>query len=325
MDKNKIKEMYSKMILIRKYEEAIAKNIEKNEIKTPCHLCIGQEAIAVGVCLNLKKEDYVFSNFRGHGHYLAKGGDGKKMMAEIYCKSTGCSGGRGGSMHLVAPEIGILGNSAIVSGQISLGAGTAMKSKLLNEKNVTIIFLGDAATEEGVFIETINFAVLKKLPVIFVCENNEFAAHMHLKDRQPMTKMSLKTECYLPSFTIDGNDVIKVYNTTKDAIKKARDGNGPTFIECITYRWKGHVGPKLDIEKRIRSEEEVNYWINKCPIKKIKNQIIEQKLIEQSEIEKIEKSIEIEIFDAIEFAKRSSKPNPKTLLNHVFKKEVKNG
>ncbi|MCB9358491.1 thiamine pyrophosphate-dependent dehydrogenase E1 component subunit alpha [Candidatus Woesearchaeota archaeon] len=305
---------YKDMLRIRKFEEAISDVSEDKEIKTPCHLYIGQEAIAVGACRAVEKEDYAFAFYRGHGHYIAKGGDTKKMVAEIFCKSTGCCKGRGGSMHLISPEVNLFGSTAIVAGQIAPAAGVALSSKLRDDKKVTLLFFGEGATEEGVFSEIVNFASLKKLPLIMICENNNAAAHMKLSERQPIDDMYLKTEPYMPSFQIDGNDVIEVYSKVKEAAERARDGQGPTFIECMTFRWKGHVGPLLDIDKGLRTAQEIDSWKAKDPLL---NKDILSGLLD-SEIRDIELEVDDEVKQAFRFARESSKPDPATLLDDIY-------
>jgi len=306
------------MLRIRRYEEAIANLINKGEVKCPCHLYVGQEAVAVGICTALRKTDYVFSNYRGHGHYLAKGGDANEMMAEIMGKVTGCSKGRGGSMHLVAPKVGILGNTAIVAGNIAPAVGAALKSKLLGKDDVSVVFFGDGATEEGVFFEALNFAVLKKLPVIFVCENNSYAAHMKLKDRQPFTEMASKTQPFLESMSIDGNDVTDVSEAAVYAINKARDDQGPTFIECKTYRVLGHVGPNDDVDKDIRTQEEVDDWKMRCPIKTLERKLLNKQIITRKEITRINNEIKDKVRESIAFANKSHYPREKELMMHVY-------
>ena len=304
------------MLRIRKFEERAGDLVLRGEIKTPCHLYIGQEAVATGVCLALNKEDYIFGTHRSHGHYLAKGGDIKKLMAEIYCKKTGCSKGKGGSMHIIAPEVGLLGTPPIVAASIPIAVGTALSSLLKKENRVAVSFFGDGATNEGVFYESLNFASLKKLPVIFVCENNLYSTHMPIAKCLADTNIAKKAEVFnMPGFQIDGNDVIKVYQTTKVAIERAQKGKGPTLIECQTYRWRGHVGPSDDLDKGLRSKEELDYWIKKCPIKRL------EKILKMSKLEKekISQKVEKEIEEAVKIAEKSPYPEETELNKDVFK------
>jgi len=314
--KNILLKMYTTMLRIRKFEERAGDLVLRGEIKTPCHLYIGQEAVATGVCLALNKEDYIFGTHRSHGHYLAKGGDIKKLMAEIYCKKTGCSKGKGGSMHIIAPEVGLLGTPPIVAASIPIAVGTALSSLLKKENRVAVSFFGDGATNEGVFYESLNFASLKKLPVIFVCENNLYSTHMPIAKCLADTNIAKKAEVFnMPGFQIDGNDVIKVYQTTKVAIERAQKGKGPTLIECQTYRWRGHVGPSDDLDKGLRSKEELDYWIKKCPIKRL------EKILKMSKLEKekISQKVEKEIEEAVKFAEKSPYPEETELNKDVFK------
>ena len=235
---------YRMMVRIRRFEERTADLEEANEIHTPCHLYIGQEAIAVGVCGALGNEDYVWGGHRSHGHYLAKGGDLRAMMAELYGKTTGCSRGRGGSMHLVAPEVGILGTVPLVAATIPLAVGAGLAAKLRGDRRVSVSFFGDGATEEGHFQESMNLAALYRLPVIFVCENNLYASHMSLLERRPLDNISKTAEQYgIPGVRLDGSDVVEVYRVSLEAVGRGRAGDGPTLLECRTYRWRGHVGP----------------------------------------------------------------------------------
>ena len=315
-----LKKMYFIMLKIRMVEERVADLVVHNEIICPCHLYIGQESIATGACVALKKEDYVFSTHRSHGHYLAKGGDLDKMMAELFGKVTGCSRGNGGSMHLVDPAIGYLGSSAIVAGTIPLAVGTALSSTIQKNDKISIAFFGDGAATEGVMYESLNFASLKKLPVIFICENNFYSTHMHIKEIQAGVDIYRRAESFnIPACKIDGNNVIDVYKKTSTAVEHARCGNGPSFIECMTYRWRGHVGPNWDIDKGLRSEEEVQWWINNCGIKRIEDLLLSTKIISLSENESLKSALSAEIDGAVRFAKESPYPDVTEYKNKVFK------
>jgi TPP-dependent pyruvate/acetoin dehydrogenase alpha subunit len=227
--------MYRTMVRIRAFEERIADLIQAGEIKTPCHLCIGQEAVAAGVCANLRPRDTVWGGHRSHGHYLAKGGDLRSAMAEIFGRATGCSGGRGGSMHLVSPDHGILGTVPIVAATVPLAVGAALATKLQRKDTVAVAFFGDGTLEEGHVHEAMNLAALHRLPVIFVCENNLYASHMHLSERRVKQRLSEAGVFQgIPGETVDGNDVGAVQERSAGAIERARAGNGPTFMECVT-------------------------------------------------------------------------------------------
>jgi TPP-dependent pyruvate/acetoin dehydrogenase alpha subunit len=316
-----LRAMYVTMLTIRKFEEKLAELLDhKPEIACPVHLYIGQEAVAAGVCTHLRNDDYVFSTHRSHGHYIAKGGDIKALMAEIYGKETGCSGGRGGSMHLTSPDIGLPGSSAIVAGTIPIAVGSAMSFKMRKRDSVSVVFFGDGAAGEGVFYESLNFAALRKLPVIFVCENNLYSTHMPLATCLADTDVYKKAEAFgLLGIRVDGNDVIEVFKVAEKAIENARRGRGPALIECMTYRWRGHVGPNNDLDKGLRSKEELDYWVNRCPIKMLEKVLMPQAIITESEKIEIQKDIDREIAEALSFARASRYPDEVEVLNHVFK------
>ena len=312
--------MYVNMLKIRLFEEKVADLVAGGEIICPCHLYVGEEAVAAGVCANLRRDDMVFSTHRSHGHYIAKGGDIRTLMAELYGRKTGCAGGRGGSMHLASPEIGFPGSTAIVAGSIPPAAGVALAFSLQKKDSVSVSFFGDGAVNEGVWYETLNFASLKKLPVIFVCENNLYSTHM------PVSSCLADSEIYkkastlnMPGVRIDGNDVAEVYRTAKKAIDTARRGKGPTLIECMTYRWRGHVGPNFDLDKGLRSREELDSWMARCPIKALEKRLIADGKINESDRDRLYRDIEKEIEEALVFAKASPLPDGDELLDNVFK------
>ncbi len=311
--------MYTSMLRIRMFEEKIVELYPEQEMKCPVHLCIGQEAIAAGVCMNLVQKDYVFSNHRGHGHSLAKGTDMAPLMAEFYGKSTGCSKGKGGSMHIIDIENGILGTSAIVAGGIPMGVGASLASVMKGEERVTVIFFGDGAFDEGVFYESFNFASLKKLPVVFVCENNFYATNSHQSARQPGCRISDSAHAFdAHGVCVDGNDIMAVYKAAQDAIARARKGGGPSMIEAKTYRWKGHVGPDADFEKGCRPKEELYYWMERCPIKTFMEFLTAENVLTSGELDKIAAKISAEVEKAVEFAKKSPYPAPAELLTEVY-------
>ncbi|HCI04389.1 TPA: dehydrogenase [Patescibacteria group bacterium] len=256
------------MIRIRKVEEKIDELNEAEKVKCPTHLCVGQEAIAVGVGHNLLQKDYVFSTYRGHGHYLAKGGDLKKMMAEILGSEKGCCKGRGGSMHIVDPDVNFMGTSALVGGCLPAAVGTAWASQMKNEKRVTAVFFGDGAVEEGIFHESMNFASLKKLPIIFVCENNFYAVNSPIEARQPLgADIYKRAEGYrMKGYLVDGNNVLDVNKIAKELIDNARNGDGPSLLEARTFRWCVHVQHYNETLKR---KEELINWQKRCPIKNL--------------------------------------------------------
>lgn len=314
-----LKDLYFQMLRIRRFEERIVDLYPEQEMKCPVHLCIGQEAIAAGVCIHLKKEDYVFSNHRGHGHCLAKGSDMKPLFAEFHGKVTGCSRGKGGSMHLIDIPNGILGTSAIVGGGIPMGVGAALASRLKGKERITVIFFGDGAFEEGAFYESFNFAALKKLPVVFVCENNFYATNSRQEARQAVCNISGTAAAFdAHGICIDGNDVLEVYRAAGESVAKARSGRGPSLIEAKTYRWKGHVGPEEDWTKGCRPEEELREWKEKCPIKRYREVLLSGNIIDKAGMEVMEAKIKAELDEAVEFAKNSPYPDTSELLKDVY-------
>jgi acetoin:2,6-dichlorophenolindophenol oxidoreductase subunit alpha len=314
--------LYRTMLSIRLCEESLVEPILTGEIRTPCHLYSGQEAIASGVCAALEEKDLVFGNHRSHGHFLAKGGSMKEMVAEIYCKESGCSRGRGGSMHLIDPDVGMMGSAPIVAGTISLAVGAALASSIRKDGRVAVSFFGDGATGEGVFYESINFAALKKLPVIFVCENNLYATHMPIREcraNQPIYKMaeSFDMTCHV----VDGNDVLQVFDNSRMAVDACRNGNGPIFMEFMTYRFRGHVGPDDNIQgghTDIRPKEEIEAWLQKDPIILFERYLLEHQLIDEDRILTIREGVASELGEALDYAIKSPSPRREDLLKYVF-------
>ena len=310
--------LYS-MLRIRKIEERIAELYPEQEMRCPVHLCIGQEAIAAGVCANMSRDDYVLSNHRSHSHYLAKGGDLKAMMAEIYGKATGASRGRGGSQHLIDLAANVLGTVPLVGGTIPVAVGVAFGSAMQNKDAVTAVFFGDGAVEEGIMHESLNFASLKKLPVIFVCENNLYAVYTPLSARQPRREIfSLARGHAVESFQVDGNDAIAIYETAKDAVNRAKNGGGPTFMECKTYRWREHCGPNYDDDIGYRTVEEIEEWQKRDPIEILKIYMMSHGMTPDEQLGKISEEIEDEIEEAVIFAKESPFPQQGELLEHLY-------
>lgn len=314
---------YETMLKIRLAEEALVNPIIDGKIKTPAHLYTGEEAIATGVCNHLNKDDKIFGNHRSHGHYIAKGGSLEEMFAEIFCKETGCSRGRGGSMHLISPENGVLGIVPIVAGTISLAVGSALASKIQDDKTVTISFFGDGATGEGVLYESMNFAALKKLPIIFACENNLYSTHLPINEIRSNPNISESAIPFgIKTFRVDGNDVLEVSKASVEAIDYCRNGKGPVFIEFLTYRYRGHVGPDDNIQGThtdIRPKQEIEAWLLKDPIKRLEKYLIDERISSIAEINGIKDSVSIEVSDAIEFAISSNYPDKNELLNYVYK------
>ncbi|MFC2046712.1 thiamine pyrophosphate-dependent dehydrogenase E1 component subunit alpha [Chloroflexota bacterium] len=312
--------MYVTMLKIRFFEEKAADLLSRREVICPCHLYIGQEAVAAGVCANLRKDDYVFSTHRSHGHYIAKGGDIKALMSELYGRATGCSRGKGGSMHLASHDIGLPGSCSIVAGTVPVAVGAALAFSMQERDAVSVAFFGDGAINEGVWYESLNFASLKQLPVVFLCENNLYSTHMPISACLADTNVYRKADAFnMPGIRIDGNNVVEVFKTAERAIEDARSGKGPTLMECMTYRWQGHVGPNYDLDKGLRSKAELAYWMNRCPIKTLEQLLLKREIISELEKNQIYDSIEKEVEEAIIFAKESPYPDESELLTDVFK------
>ena len=310
------------MVRIRYCEESLVEPILKGEVRCPVHLYSGEEAIAVGICAALKKKDYIFSTHRSHGHYLAKGGDMSALVAEVYGKESGCSRGRGGSMHIADPENGMMGSVPIVGGTIPLAVGAALASSIRNDKRVTISFFGDGATGEGVLYESLNFAALKKLPIVFACENNLYSTHLQIRECRVDDNISTigKPFC-IKSFRADGNNVLKVYEVAKKAVDMCRKNQGPVFLEFVTYRLRGHVGPDDNIQGTrtdIRPKEEIAVWRKKDPIKKFERFLVKNKILSKTDMENIKKQAGKEVQKAHAFALKSPYPKKGEVTKYVF-------
>ncbi len=317
---DKLLDLYKDMKRIRMVETAIADNYnnEVREMHTPIHLYDGQEAVAVGICSVLSREDVIFSNHRCHGHYLAKGGDLDKMIAELHNKETGCSKGHGGSMHLIDKENGVALTSAIVSGNVSIGTGYALAEKMKKSNNIAVVFFGDGASEEGSVYESICFAELRKLPVVFVCENNLYSIATPLDRREPNKDISSKFETILPTQKVDGNDVLAVREAAKMAVDAARKGQGPSLLECMTYRLRAHHNIGDGVDGRFRTEQELADWKNDDPIEKLKKKLLQEKLADEKKLYDIEQNIEQEIQEAFRYARSSACPEASELSNGLW-------
>ena len=316
LNKNEILSYYKKLYKIRETELRISKEYIHQEMRCPVHLSIGQEAVAAAFSKCVKKGDYAVSSHRAHAHYLAKGGNLKSLISELYGKKTGCSHGKGGSMHLIDLSVNFMGSTAIVANSIPIGVGLGLTSKIKNKKNISFVFFGEGATEEGVFFESINFAALKNLPIIFICENNLYSVYSPLKVRQPNNRKLSKmvNSLSIDSYSEDGNDVIKVYKILKNSINKVRKNNKPMFIEFKTYRHLEHCGPNIDNHLNYRSIKEVDYWLKNDPIKKLHSKIINKK-----HLVSIEKEIMLEIDNAFKYAKKQKFPNKIDAYRGVYK------
>ena len=320
-----MRSLFATMLLIRTVEERLAELLVEREIRCPTHLYTGQEAVATGVCATLRRDDYVFGGHRSHGHYLAKRGDLKAMIAELYGKRTGCSRGRGGSMHLVAPEVGFLGTVPIVAATIPIAVGTALASRLRRNDRVSVAFFGDGAVEEGTFHESMNLAASRRLPVLFVCENNFYSSHLHLLERRAKDNIVQSGEAHgMPGIQVDGNDVLAVYRVATAAVQRARAGEGPSLLECRTYRWHGHVGPALDLDVGVRRRDDLAEWRRKDPLQRLEARLLEAN-VPREELEQLVKDIERDVEEAVTFARESPYPDPAELHDYVFKTRAGEG
>jgi len=318
IDTERLRALYRTMVRIRRFEEIVGDLVESREVRCPCHLYIGQEAIAAGVCAALETEDTVWGGHRSHGHYLAKGGDLAAMMAEIFGRQTGCAHGRGGSMHLVAKDVGVLGTVPIVAATIPIAVGAALASKLQGQRRVSVAFLGDGATEEGHFFESVNLAALYKLPVLFVIENNAYASHMHWSERRPCDSLDRIGELFgIPSLRLDGNDVAEVYRAAETAVRRARAAQGPSLLEFRTYRWRGHVGHRWDEDVGVKRKDELQAWLPKCPIARAR-MALSGAGVPEAELTAIDLDAEQELESALDAARRAPLAEAGTLGAHVF-------
>ena len=307
------------MFRIRRAEELIAELVEGGQARCPCHLYIGQEAIATGVCAALTRQDTVWGGHRSHGHYLAKGGSVEELFAEVLGKATGCSGGRGGSMHLLAANHGILGTVPIVAATVPLAAGAALAAKMRREPHVAVAFFGDGTIEEGHVHESLNLASLYQLPLIFVVENNLYASHLHWSERRRADNLDQAGAFHsVPGMRVDGNDVEAVHKATRAAVERARSGGGPTLLECRTFRWRGHVGPSSDLDVGVLRRPEWAEWIERDPIV-----ATEQRLAEfgTADLGEERAGIEGELESALHLAKSALIAAPARVLDHTFVQE----
>ena len=318
MDKSRALKIYWRMLRIRLVEEALADEYQHQEMKCPMHLYIGQEAIAAGVSEALATDDALISTHRSHGHYLAKAGAMRPFFAELYGRETGSSKGKGGSMHLFDLNIGYYGSSAIVGGNIPMVAGLALAFKTRQENKIAVAYLGDGAEESGVLYETLNFAALKKLPMLFVCENNQYAVCTPFAERQQQNNIYKRAETFgLPSYRVDGNDAEAVFAIAEQSCTNIRAGNGPVFIEADTYRWRTHCGPQWDVPEA-RPQQELEKWLARCPIKSFEKELKNKWLVGEEELTALRQGILAEIADAFAFAKGSVYPPPSALWEGVL-------
>jgi pyruvate dehydrogenase E1 component alpha subunit len=316
LSKSQMLSMYEEMLLIRYFEDKVYDLFVKRLVAGTTHLCQGQEAVSVGVVSNLTKKDWITCTYRGHGHCLAKGVDPKRMMAEILGKSTGCCGGKGGSMHIADFSVGALGSFAIVGAGIPVAVGAALSAWFRGTKEVAVTFFGDGAANIGAFHEGINLAAIMKLPIIFVCENNLYGEYTHISKTTPVADIAHRASSYnIPGTVVDGNDVLTVYSAAKKAIEAARDGRGPTLIECKTYRHKGHS--RTDPGK-YRPDKEVQEWMARDPLNFFSRYLETNNLLTESEEENVKNRQKQVVEDAYTFARDSPYPEENEVLTNVY-------
>jgi 2-oxoisovalerate dehydrogenase E1 component len=309
-------DLYRKMLELRKFETRVQALYRAGELPGFVHLYIGEEAVAVGFCEHLSSADMAYSTHRGHGHALAKGVPGRQVMAELYGKVTGCSGGRGGSMHMYAPDYGLMGTNGIVGAGIPLAAGSALSAQLRKSGQVTVCFFGDGAVNSGSFHEGMNFAAVWNLPVVMVCENNLFATEMAFARATKNQSVASRAAAYcMPGVEVDGNDVLAVHAAAGDAIDRARAGNGPTLVECKTYRIVGHH--EGDPGTGYRTKEDVEAWKQRDPIANLRERAVSKKVAEQAAFDRIDAEVEAWLADAVEFARNSPEPEAASVFEYV--------
>ncbi|MFH1616797.1 MAG: thiamine pyrophosphate-dependent dehydrogenase E1 component subunit alpha [Planctomycetota bacterium] len=319
MKKNDYIEMFRQMMRIRYFEENLYQMYLNGEVPgmSP-HLSVGQEAVAVGVCYTLKERDYLLTTHRGHGHVLAKGANMNRMLAEILGRETGYCRGRGGSMHIADVNLNIIGANGIVGGGLPIALGAGLSSVYQKKDAVTVCFFGDAASNIGTFHESLNMASMLKLPVVWVCENNQYGLSTNIRDTLAGKSIGSRASAYnMPGCVVDGNDVLAVNQEANKAIERARAGDGPSLIEAITYRWYGH-GASDNRSYRTREEEE--QWKKKCPVARFKSYLLGEAIVSNEGIKAMETEVGKEVRDAVSFAKKSAFPAGEDVMKYIFSK-----
>ncbi|MDW7672829.1 MAG: thiamine pyrophosphate-dependent dehydrogenase E1 component subunit alpha [Bacillota bacterium] len=316
LEKDMLLNMYRKMQEIRIFETRVVELFAEGKIPGFVHSYLGEEAVAVGACSNLKDTDYITSTHRGHGHLIAKGGQLNEMMAELYGKATGYCKGKGGSMHIADVDLGILGANGIVGGGFTIAAGAGLAAKLQKKDDVTICFFGDGASNQTTFHEGINLASIWDLPVVFVCENNMYGISLSQEHHQKIKDVSDRAVSYgIPGVTVDGNDVVAVHEAIREAVKRARNGEGPSLIECKTYRHRGHFEGD---PTNYRPDEEVARWKAKEPIGRFRKKLLEMELCGEGELDAIDKEVTEQVEQAVKFAEESPMPAPEEAVQDVY-------
>ncbi len=319
VDAQALGDLLRTMLRIRLFEQRVADLASAGEIRGPVHLYVGQEAVAAGVCLTLTRDDFVLSTHRSHGHFIAKGGDLNGLMAELFGKETGCSKGRGGSMHLVDSSVGYVASVPIVAGTIPVAVGAALSAKLRGSDQVAVAFFGDGATDEGVFYESINLAGLYDLPILFVCENNLFSTHLPIHKRLANANIAENVRGFaLPAQRVDGNNVGDVVREARQLVESIRSGAGPAFLECMTYRWLAHVGPTDDFDVGFRTREQVEHWRARDPIDAARGSLERRGALSRPAYDAIVEEELRGVEDAVQFAQESPFPSNEALLEGLY-------
>ena len=313
--------LHQDLLKVRLTEETLAERYREQEMRTPAHFGSGQEAVAVGVCHALRTEDVVFTHHRSHNHFLAKGGSTYELAAELYGRANGCSGGRGGSVHLTAPEVGFIASSAILGEMTAVAVGAALAFQMDKSDRVAVTFFGEGAMDEGSFYESANYAAIKKLPVIFVCENNLYATESPLSIRQaPGTDLCERVRAFkIDAKRIDGNDVLEVFQTTQSIVEQLRSGNGPFFLECMTYRWREHVGPYFDheLKRTYRTREEVEGWMARCPVIRSRERLVKSGIATDAQLDAWQAEMQKKVNADIDRAREAPWPAVSTMFDFV--------
>ncbi len=310
-------DLYRKMLTIRRFEERVALEFKRGTIPGVVHSYIGQEAVAVGVCANLRKDDRIVSNHRGHGHCIAKGADLNRMMAEIYGRKNGYCKGKGGSMHIADFSIGMLGANGIVAAGLPIAVGTALAAQLEGGDRVSVVFFGDGACGEGEFHESLNLASIWKLPIIFACENNHYGVNTPVRDAMAVEHVAERAAAYaMPGTVVEGNDPSAVFRATRDAVANARAGEGPSLLEFKTYRWRHHF--EMTSIPDLRPPEEIEAWKRRCPILHMERRLLDEGIVNKEDLARLDVEVLARIEDAIRFALASPLPEPAEALEDVF-------
>ena len=323
-DKELLMRMLRRMMLIRRFDETVIEMVQRGEMVGAAHCYIGEEAVAVGACTTLRDDDYITGNHRSHGHPIAKGGDVRRAMAELLGKSTGYCKGKGGSMHLADFSIGILGESGIVASALPVAVGAALGSRMQGFDRVVVSFFGDGASNQGACHEAMNLAAIWKLPVIFLCENNQYAVTTHFSDVVAVENISDRAVAYnMPGVLVDGQDVIAVHEATKEAVDRARAGDGPALIEARTYRYEDHSeGLNRILRDPYRTVEEIAEWRLRDPIDLHKKNLIDQNIATAEEVDQVQADVAATIEEALEFARESPYPEPEDLFTDMYKDPI---